>query len=353
MKMDRRSFLKKCSFAVGALYFSACKDDIEIEEDSVVSSIPGYYNEDNYLNNKIAYIKYLLSQEGVRDSFVFLTDPHWEFNSRQSPHLLRAIQIATGIDKIFIGGDIADGCNKDSYSFVDSIRNNWSGQVHCIVGNHEYLGPYATESVVYNLFDFNSSIQIGNHHRHYYFVDDNTIKTRYIILSSFSESVDGGFHAVYGYGDDQLRWLEDSALKVKEGWNIILFTHFMYWIGLYDNKISQPVGSEGVSQLIDDYSGPGRIIAVFHGHNHRDRVIRTRNTKIPVIITTCDKNVIISEEDQQNVIRPTGTIIEQAFDVVIVNEKESKIHCVRIGCPAKDGIGNNVGEDVEERIIEY
>ena len=37
----------------------------------------------------------------------------------------------------------------------------------------------------------------------------------------------------------------------------------------------------------------------------------------------------------------------------LYNSKQGLIHCVRIGCPAKDGIGDEEGNNTEERIIKF
>ena len=350
--MDRREFIRSLMLTTGTFLIIGCIDNIDVPQD-ITDGIPDYYFENQYLDQKIKRIKELLEESGSFDSFIFITDPHWEFNARNSPLLLNYIQKKTGIKRLFCGGDVADGCSQDSFSFINLLRFSWEGEVHCVVGNHEYLGKDVTEDSVFNLFDINSDIEIGNKKRHYYYVDDYIKQIRYVILSSFSESKDGGIHSVYGYGEEQCNWIKSNALNVGRGWKVVFFTHFLYWIGLNDNKISQPAGSEVVESIIDSYSGPGEIIAIFHGHNHRDRIIRTPQSGIPIVVTSCDKNIVISEEDQQNIIRPSGTIIEQAFDVVIINDQKRLINCVRIGCPAKDGIGDEVGKDVEERIVKY
>ena len=343
--------MKVSTFATGALVFFSCiKEDFGFLDET---EIPSYYMANGYLNKKIDRIKQLLEEDGVKDAFVFITDQHWEHNAKHSPSILRYIQTKVNIERLFCGGDIADGCSKDSFDYVKELCNSWSGEIHCVVGNHEYLGSeYATEDRVYELFKTNPQIQIGNHRRHYYYVDNNKDKVRYIILSSYSQSVDGGLHANLGYGDEQAKWLKDVALNVSEGWNIILFTNFMFFIGVNDDKISVAEGASKIIDIIDNYEGLGRIIAVFHGHNHRDRVIRLNNSSIPVIVTTCDKNIILGD-DQQNIVRLEGTKDEQAFDVVVINELFQQIHCVRIGCSAMDGYNDEVGGVVEERIIDY
>lgn len=348
--MNRRLFIKISSTLASSLLFTRCKKLTEIED--ISTSIPYYYYENNYLSNKISRINYLMQQDGTIDAFIFITDQHWGFNAKNSPCLMSYIQKGTGIKRCFSGGDVADVYSQNSYDYMNALKNAWQGDIHCVVGNHEFLGKDATNDKVAKLFETNPSIQYGNRAAHYYYVDNYSNKIRYIILASYSQSVDGGSHAKYGFGYEQAIWLKNVALDVEEGWSILLFTHFLYYIGILDDKIQLFDDENNIEQIIDEYDGNGKIIGMFHGHNHRDRVIRMAKSNIPVIVTTCDKYKIL-DNDQQNIYREKGTILEQAFDVVIINKFTRNINCVRIGCPAKNGIGDNVGYDVEERVIGF
>ena len=107
--------------------------------------------------------------------------------------------------------------------------------------------------------------------------------------------------------------------------------------------------------VINNYDGNGEIIAIIQGHTHRDRITFTAENGIPVILTTCDKYV--SSESGGNydidVTRTINTISEQALDVFIVNRNTKTINIIRIGGLARDGIGNNAGDEVQERTVVY
>ena len=355
--MDRRLFLKTATCGAGYLLLLGCNQQLSFDiKDDVLKiedfNIPDYYFANNYLQDKIERINTLIKEEGAIDAFIFITDQHWDYNAQKSPLLMHYIQKNTGINRVFCGGDFADYCGQHSVDYVKTLKSLWNGEIHCVVGNHEYLGRNATEDIVAQICRTNPDIQVGNLSRHYYYVDNSESKIRYIVLSSYSQSLDGGNHAQYGYGSDQAKWLKEEALVVEPNWKLILFTHFLYFIGVNDDIISLMYDENRISQILDYYNGPGKIVCMFHGHNHRDRIIRMAHSNTPVIVSTSDK-YIIEKDDQLNVVRQINTIFEQAFDVVVINEKNRLIHCVRIGCPAKDGIGNEVGNDVEERIIEF
>ena len=102
---------------------------------------------------------------------------------------------------------------------------------------------------------------------------------------------------------------------------------------------------------IDRYDGDGEILAVFHGHIHRDLINRTASG-VPVIGVTADKTDT-SKESVVLVERRFGTITEQAFDVVIVDRTARKLHCVRIGAPAVDGSGAEGNDTTEIRVVDF
>lgn len=349
--MDRRSFFRHTAITVGSYIFSSCLP-VSVLDTKNGYKLPDYYFKDDYLSLKVSRINQLLKEDETIDAFIFITDQHWEYNTKYSPELMRYIQDCTGIKRVFCGGDIADLFGEESFDYMRCLKSSWLGEIHCVVGNHEYLGnENATEEKIQELFKTNPDIQIGNDKRHYYYVDDKDKLIRYIVLSSFSQSIDGGLHAQKGYGEEQENWLKKNALEtVPKDWRIVLFTHYLYYIGMEDDKISITNGGQKIVDIINGYKGPGVIAALFHGHNHRDRIYYVQESSIPVIFTTCDKYKKISN-DQQYSTREIKTINEQAFDVVILQKHQ--IICVRIGSPAKDGIGDRIGKDVEERIIEY
>ena len=220
--MNRREFIKLGGSAT-VFFLIGCNVNVDIDpelpEDDVLK-IPDYYFQDDYLKNKVSRVNYLLSQADC-DAFIFITDTHWEYNTHNSPSLIAYINKHTSIKRVFVGGDIGNVFGKDSYDCISALRNSWDGEIHCVVGNHEYLGD---------------------------------------VISTEKE--------------------------------------------------------------------------------------------IPVIVTTCDKYLKLGGE-QMRESRPAGSIEEQAFDVFVINKKTNTINAVRIGGLAYDGIGDDKGISVEERIIKY
>lgn len=318
-----------------------------IDEAFTKFDLPSYYYTDSYIQNKVSQINTLAKTAvGNGDAFVFITDEHWLQNAKVSPSLLRYVYENTDVNMLVSGGDTGNG---GSRPFCRLLREAWGGNVHHVVGNHEYDSG-GTDSNLYYMMDMHNNDEVGEPQKHYYYFDNVQAKIRYIVLNS------DGNNALSA---DQLSWFT-SAMNVESGWGIIIFVHWLYMINWSNDAIS--LGSnvaQGFVDAINNYSGNGEIIAVFQGHVHRDRITYTQTDGVPVIITTCDKylpsTTVIDGVSYQDidVPRTLGTITEQAFDVVIVNRSTKTITAVRIGGLARDGVGNSSGSTVEYRTVTW
>ena len=330
-----------------------------IDEDSIPESkihfneqyvVPDYYKQ--HIAEKAARVKELANGcAAYGDVFIFITDEHWTRNQQNSLSLIKYLEENVNIPRLFSGGDETDAAGG---GFCSQVRDVFHGKIYHVVGNHEYF-LHSTGSQLYYDFDSFNDDQIGNLDRHYFYVDNRQQQIRYIILNSFCEMDETSVGATPGYEQEQLDWLRDTALDVPEGWTILVFTHMFMNVTMVGNTLSMTSYAQACMNVLDQYEGNGTIAAVIQGHTHRDR-LATTPSGIPVIITTCDKNWqwISSTGDPDLLVdRSSGTIREQAFDVMILNKKERTITAVRIGCPAEGGTGNDPGEEVEERVVHY
>jgi hypothetical protein len=114
--------------------------------------------------------------------------------------------------------------------------------------------------------------------------------------------------------------------------------------------------SRATVEILDAFvADGGTVVGIFCGENHVDMVNYTPGG-IPVITTTCDKNTGTEAAlpiADQFAVRSSGTIKEQAFDVMIVDKANRAIHAVRIGYPARNSVEGSYGDLVEERTITY
>ena len=315
--------------------------------------VPDYYMANNYLNNKIARINELAESAGADgDVFLFITDEHLTQNAYHSPALIRYVSERINVKRMFDGGD---GVNTGSLDYAKTMRKAFNGKVHFCMGNHEWFGNQ-TGDALYYIYDSVNGDQVGNNDRHYYYVDDEQTKTRYIVMSAFAEMT-GSSGADPGFEADQITWLTNTALNVQSGWTIILFAHGVFYGQWSDHTWVLMNHAQNFVNALDNYSGNGKIAFVMQGHLHADGINYTPGG-IPVIATTCDKqgHWISSDVDMEEFLAPrvVGTTTEQAFDVVVHNKRTKTIYCVRIG-----GFATFNSEGVEElleageRVITY
>lgn len=308
----------------------------QLSEGNIIDGVPQppeYYNAQGYLYSKCERINAVLSNIAVYgDAFIFVTDQHWYLNAKQSPKLFRYIARHCHVPRLISGGDTDNG---GSAELCKLYRYAFDGNIHHVVGNHDLMTSQYKKSdsaILYYMMDAMNDNQIGDNYGHYYYVDCHQQKIRYIVLSAFRGGDDSG-SAVYDYSAEQLQWFTTEALNAPDGYGIIIFTHFLI-------NASIPSAAIPFVNAIDGYTGNGKIIAVIQGHTHYDGLFSTA-TGIPVVTVTCDKNEpwISGGTDMEPWLTPdreTGTIYEQAFDVIGVDSVNSIIHAVRIGGLAMD-----------------
>ena len=321
--------------------------------------IPNYYHANGYLEGKVDAIRTLMTNAaGNYDAFFFISDIHWEINQQHSPALIKYLKDKLNIPRLFNGGDNYDKWSQyyitDFFKMLDlgfGENNHYN-----VTGNHEYKGTYMTDPIVWLYLNSNKTdIVIGDAGRSYYYVDNKPQKIRYIILNVYANSANGEDASVY-FEEAQQNWFRDVALNLENGWKAIVFTHVIKEIANTTNVLYNVQGvTEEIYSICDNYSGNGEIIAIFAGHTHRDRITHTTGG-IPVIITACDKNGLWYDGQGNPDIyetRASGTIAEQAFDVVIVDKRNRLISAVRIGSKAFNGIDSNLGTQVEMRQVNF
>lgn len=162
----------------------------------------------------------------------------------------------------------------------------------------------------------------------YFWVDNVPQKVRFVCLNSScydGEPIPNGTVKAmsFGFGAEQLEWLENTALAVEDGWSVAVCTHVPP-ISSYASLFSGSDYSE-VRRIIAESTE--NIIAVFTGHMHRDNVV-TGDLPCPIVTITCAIN---TPYDGTTAERVAGTDKETAFDVVSINKATKTIKCIRIG----------------------
>lgn len=323
--------------------------------------LPPYYNVNGYIQDKVRTIASTIADaHGDYDVFIFNTDQHWPLNAKNSPKLIHYICDCIPIKKLFLGGDLDDGINLQAEkAFADAFN----GDVYELIGNHELMNyvfdlngsgvaTTVTDSLVCAYYGTRlTNVVFGNVERQYYYVDDTTRKTRYILLAVFT---DDGDYAKYQFESTQQTWFRDVALDLPTGYTAVILVHSLYRVEygtgamtLFENAL-QPI-----IDIINNYSGAGKIACVFAGHMHLDGMT-TLESGVPVFVTTCDKyKAFVSGgtdlEPWLTSERIKGTITEQAFDVVVVDKLNKRVSAIRIGAPAY----NSGSTELEVRTANY
>lgn len=327
------------------------------------TALPDYYFEDDYLSNKVSTINTLMQTAAVNgDAFIFVTDMHTERGSKnggRTPDLLRYLHEHTKVRRLFLGGDLAISLPQHA-AVSKSIEQAFDGDIHYAMGNHEYdtysttdgiITPRMTEADLYYTYGINKPDQVGNPARHFYYVDNPQQKMRYVVVNNWMHNPSTTQYSDGIKADDidvQAAWLTHTAFNVEAGWGIVVFCHQFF----NTPDATAPSGTAAAFMTaIDNYDGDGEILAVFHGHIHRDLINRTESG-VPVIGVTADKTDT-SVESVVLVERHIGTISEQAFDVVVVDRTQRRLHCVRIGAPAIDGSGAGGNRLAETRVVDF
>lgn len=348
-----RRYLNYMLVLVGVL-FAACE---QLPDAGSVKDLPEMYG--SYLDTRVAAVKEAIAEtEGNYECFFWITDIHWEpdLNTRNAPAMIKYMAERTGIDKILNGGDTgnADVIVDNAISRLrDAIG---SDRVYTVTGNHEITDASKYEKpfrrVDSSLRGHCKDLVYGDDDRSYFYFDEPNAKMRYIGLSVFDVYKNGGCGSALNA--EQLAWFKDVALNVGEGWQIVVFAHFLYDVDAKTDKMKFPPTTADFIQAIDNYHGKGEIACVLLGHVHRDRMYRGASG-VPFIISACDRhaNYYVNGAYNINVPRTPGTLTEQHFEVVVIDKTHKKVRLITVGGQARDGMDDEPGELTDERVISY
>lgn len=315
-----------------------------------LNRLPSYY--DGYMRSRIATVK-SLDNSAKGFSFVFVTDTHNE-NPYYSPNMIRQIVENTGVNTVICGGDYTDSPRTKEQTYNNVMQNasrfKWiTDRVYMVRGNHDDGriggGKWVTAADLSTPLteQLDSSITKGGNL--YYYVDDTNKKVRLFILDSSNSNVEETID------DAQLSWFITHVNELSTDWTIAVFLHHALndsEKGDRTNITFYPSGTQ-ITNVLN--SAKCHVACVFCGHQHID--ISKQMAKYPVIATTCDasydriSNVLWSDDA-----RTTGTIAEQAFDVVHVDTVNKKVYCTRFGGGQND-ITSTSDYSVNDRVFNY
>lgn len=342
-QISRRGFIKGSAFAaVSAVIFGLndgrkahAASDGEAsaagQTGNTSADIPPWFSE----NVKSAAARVREKMLGVGregDAFVFITDCHWRNNEKHSPALIRYILKITSVKMVVNGGDYLWGHHDtkqaaidEIYSCVKALKFNDNGcRTFNVVGNHDhnsnnnqekstYLSAMDAYSVIQKECESNDIIYGGYN---YYYWDNRAAQIRYVF-----------FDRRAGAKAEEEIWLKEVMGTLPNGYSVICFIHGIYQAKKTDEGRIFAIEQQVVLDMFEPYKD--RLICFIQGHTHMDGVFYAYNeqTEVPIIITDCD----CKRPMAPGVTASVGTITEQCFDIMVVNKKERRIHCIRVG----------------------
>lgn len=293
--------------------------------------VPDYYKD--HLSGAISRAKTNLLNAGIDgETFVFISDIHWENNAKNSPALIGAITNELPIENVIFGGDAFNGgAYEDKVADMNDIRKQFekaSKRFLSIYGNHDsnHLdgGTGFENREFYTLLQKQNDYlcNFDNPSNNYCFYFDNpTTKTRMILLDT---GMTNPYHPA-----EELAWLQSTVSNAPSGYNILVFAHIIF-VPQSGGSYKDPTTWEmttfmtSVCEYLDGVTDKN-VKAIFGGHSHYDYVSKTTGG-IPIILIDCDTRQTSSGNSQA-----LGSVNEQAFDIVTVNYKTNTVHCTRVG----------------------
>lgn len=327
-----------------------------------------------------------LSDESNLIKFIFASDIHLEPGAVNSytenigkicAEIMRSAEMP-----FFITG--GDNCTQSSGYMPDVFEGNVKDLLNQLspiplknimmsVGNHDGATGYCEEygEIGYYRYQLNNSQRSSvffdwqretNQQKHfdsdgtYFYMDDSSTKTRYIILNCFWNEWEGNddglvtdilhsFNQYAIFGQKQLDWFAKEALDMPPGYGAIIVTHFApdakdfeLFKGIVDAFSNRSVyegvfdgGAEWLNSSVSvNYTDCfGEIIAVFQGHRHTDAFYDQFDNVPTINITTTGAYWAVKDEDAE--VRVKGTASEFAVDAVIIDRGARKIYLIRVG----------------------
>lgn len=274
-------------------------------------------------------------------SFFYITDTHWDANSKKSPAMINLLSETLDIPLTLCGGDVITGTHETSIegqkelsSFYNSFKNV---SIFSAIGNHDTnsngknvpkTAPIKQTTVYDIIFKRIESFGKTSKNLDYAYTDDAENKVRYISFY-YDEA-----HPEL-YTKDIQRWVDNRVKELDKDWSVILISHAYWKYAKPKENCTIPSKSAQIAKhlLSLQKDSKATIAAWMVGHNHRDMsktlTDESGTNRLTIISTNCDafeKSAIQGGENMKK-----GTISEQAFDIVMVDTTKKRLHMIRVG----------------------
>ncbi len=224
---------------------------------------------------------------------------------------------------------------------------------YMLLGNHDGLNGSLPqyETAYTEVGNYNYRYVCRPDNKPYFYFDNPHAKVRCVCLSIPFKEDSGN---PWGWSPLQLKWLVNEALRVKDGWNIIIFSHVKLYSteagsgGLRNYKTLEGLinafntheqyEDEVISADFSSYSH-SRIMVWISGHSHYEWIITDSsqleefNLSCPIVICGSNQMYTVSKCPDTAVIstRKDKSVTQDLWDTFVYNRGEGKVHFVRFG----------------------
>lgn len=294
------------------------------------NDVPTYFQ--SQLNTAISTAQTNMLSAGINgETFVFISDIHWEDNQKHSPVLIGEVTKNLNIENVVFGGDaINGGTQAEAIADMNEIRQMFekaSKRFLSIFGNHDSNaqdgGVTFTNREFYTLLQKQNDYNVTYIYPYFYYMDNPATKTRMIFLDTGMTNPSNP--------TAEMSWLQSAVNGASNGWHILVFAHVIYTPsgGDYGDPSTYQMTSfmTDACTYLDSINSAGQkyVDAIFGGHCHLD-YDSTSAGGIPIIMIDTDSSQTNSADGYT-----VGTITEQCFDIVTVNYSSKTINCTRVG----------------------
>jgi hypothetical protein len=376
--------------ATGEAIGKISEDVVDLSDGTV--TIPDYWVD--AVNVVEAQLADLQSKGGVDAvTFGFITDTHSGSKSNGNfAKLMERVMKTCNIPLMLHGGDFISGVGVSSKAEHlaeikqhNFIFRNLESKMLATMGNHEavygvdanYDSTLTTGEIYNYIFRKNAEkdgLVFGDTGT-YFYRDIPAQKTRYIILDCYDfKSTTDESQKILEWsklsnakiGSTQLTWLADTALKVPDGYSIVICSHVAPLLTaelptgwsehtgcLADAEVLRGVIDAYINKATYVYSGDvwygcvkdiysfdldftdyhGEIVCWCSGHTHMDKIFDLNGLHV-IVTANCSSH--IQSIDAPN--KTPGTDTEYIMDFVCVNKRTRACNVIRLGAALADDV---------------
>lgn len=289
-------------------------------------------------------------------AFCVLTDTHYTINGtwEDTAMNIRAIHEQVHFDEIIHLGDITDGITsaKVTSDYVKWVKSDLQANqvpVRMVLGNHDsnYFRSNPEKFTIEEQIKL--YLEDGNERSApYYYVDYPEFKLRCLFLHSF----DNEAPIRYGFSDAEIEWVRATLKGMKNGGNVIVFSHdapfaeLDYWSYSIHN-------GEQLMKLLEEYNAKSdyHILGYFYGHTHSDLVYE--ECSFPLVSIGCAKCEYFEDKKPEGAYVPKrqlNTITQDLWDTMLLDIDNDTIYMIRFGAGENRRIDCSKKNSIREKL---